>query len=314
MIKRLFVGGSGRSGTTLMLEALGKHPQIYSLPMEMRFIIDPDGLINLVNIINRDFCPFQAREAIYRFHKLMTHHLCRPRQRPYLNFDFPRIFGKDFYYQRCQQFFQQITNHQFQGRSYFEGNEENLENTRQIFGARYFSNPEELLQICASFVDDLFSTSASQAGKPIWCEKTPFNVLHIDFLSQLFPDAPVIHIIRDPRAVILSLIQPSEYWAPSNVHDAALFLDTFFQRWFQLKEKIHPNNPNLIEIKYEELVENPLPLLQKLQQKLQLELPFQNIPPMNIERLHAWKKDLTPTQIHTIEEVLHPLIQKLGYK
>ena len=39
----LFVGGVGRSGTSVTRQVLGLHPQVANLPFEYRFIIDPDG-------------------------------------------------------------------------------------------------------------------------------------------------------------------------------------------------------------------------------------------------------------------------------
>lgn len=310
---QLFVGGSGRSGTTLMLKALGKHPEIHSLSMEMRFLIDPDGLVNLVNALSRDYSPFQAREALYRFHRLMTVHLCQPNRRPYLGFNFPAIFGEDFYSCRLNRFLDSMKAYEFEGRSYFEYHEENPEANRPVFGARYFPDRQVLLELTASFVDDLFSKAAEKAGKPIWCEKTPFNVLHLDFLWELFPRVPVIHIFRDPRAVILSLLQPTEYWAPDNAHDAALFLDSFFQRWFDLKARLDFTGKHLIEIRYEDLVRSPRPTLDRLKQELDLNRDFADIPSMNVARLDAWNEQLTPDQIRQVEAVMGPTIEKLGY-
>lgn len=320
MTHQIFIGGSGRCGTTLLLEVLGKHKDIYNLPIEMRFITDPDGLINLVDSLTRNYCPFIGREALYRFHKLMTVDLCRPRQRPYLSYHLPGLFEKNFYSERRQAFFNLLTEYEFEGRSYFEVNEENPESERRILGARFFPNREELLGICTSFVDDLFMKAANDNGKSIWCEKTPFNVLHMDFLWELFPDSAVIHIFRDPRAVVLSMIQPSELWAPSNVHDAALLLKNFYLRLFDLKKKLGINDASgrnqrkYIEIKYEDLVLSPKKTSENLMEFLELKMDFDDLPPLKVNRADAWRKDLTMDQIKVIESVMGMIMDDLGYE
>ena len=46
---------------------------------------------------------------------------------------------------------------------------------------------------------------AQSQGKQRWGEKTPSNLFFIDILSDMFPHAKFIHIVRDPRAVVNSL-------------------------------------------------------------------------------------------------------------
>lgn len=43
----IFTGGTGRSGTTIMGELLGRHPDLALIPVEMRFHVDGGGLTDL---------------------------------------------------------------------------------------------------------------------------------------------------------------------------------------------------------------------------------------------------------------------------
>jgi len=55
--RQIFIGGTGRSGTTVMAEVLGTHPQIHTYMRELRFVTDPDGLATLCNALTGNFSP-----------------------------------------------------------------------------------------------------------------------------------------------------------------------------------------------------------------------------------------------------------------
>lgn len=71
MLPKLFVSGTGRSGTWILYKALGCHSAVHTFPREMRFIIDPDGLLNLVDALTIRYHPVGASEALFRFERLM---------------------------------------------------------------------------------------------------------------------------------------------------------------------------------------------------------------------------------------------------
>jgi hypothetical protein len=78
----------------------------------------------------------------------------------------------------------------------------NVSHFRRTNGGKPVPLPERwqsMERSLATVVDQVYRYFAANDGKPVWCEKTPMNVLHIQALSELFPDAKFVHIIRDAR-------------------------------------------------------------------------------------------------------------------
>ena len=83
---------------------------------------------------------------------------------------------------------------------------------------------EDDFRECRSYsqvVSLLFSRWATSEGKPRWGDKTPHYVRHISALTEIFPDAQILHIIRDPRAVSRSWSRHPESTRPSGIRSAA---------------------------------------------------------------------------------------------
>src|SRR4051794_8815311 len=54
------------------------------------------------------------------------------------------------------------------------------------------------------FIERFQAAVLAAAGKSIWAEKTPGNVVRFDFVRRHFPNARFVHIIRDGRDVVCS--------------------------------------------------------------------------------------------------------------
>lgn len=57
----------------------------------------------------------------------------------------------------------------------------------------------------AQFIDQLRETITTSAGKPLWIDKTSRNIHCFAYVRRHFPNACLIHVLRDPRDVVLSL-------------------------------------------------------------------------------------------------------------
>jgi hypothetical protein len=97
----------------------------------------------------------------------------------------------------------------------------------------------------------MFGGEAADAGRPTWCEKTPFNLLCVDFLWELVPEATIVHIKRHPLAVVASHVdQP---WAPPTVDGALAWLKPVYDRWLARKATADLTGKRYVEVRAEDL-------------------------------------------------------------
>ncbi len=213
-----FVGGTGRSGTSLLAEIVGQHPSVWHVPTETRFLVDPGGVEDLVRALSTEYTPFHGTDALARFTTFLTRNVAgRPLPGALNQADLPAIFGADRYEDWTRRFLAALTWYSFDDRG-----------TERIVG-RYFEDRSEALALCRSFVDELFAGGARTYGKSRWCEKTPNNLLEAEFLWELFPDARLLHIVRHPVQVAASHM--SMEWAPHDIASVCNWLEPMYRQW-----------------------------------------------------------------------------------
>jgi hypothetical protein len=75
----------------------------------------------------------------------------------------------------------------------------------------YGMSREVVLAAARRFVDDILSAYAAARGKRRWAEKTPDNVLYVDFLLELFPEAKILWLTRNGLDVAVSTSDVAEH-------------------------------------------------------------------------------------------------------
>ena len=107
---------------------------------------------------------------------------------------------------------------------------------------------------------------AEKIGKPRWGDKTPFYVRKMEVIHEVLPEARFIHIVRDGRAVALSIMDL--WFGPDTITEAAEF---WVARIDEAREKAKALD-YYIEVRYEDLVADPEPQLRLICELI--ELPF----------------------------------------
>jgi omega-hydroxy-beta-dihydromenaquinone-9 sulfotransferase len=119
--------------------------------------------------------------------------------------------------------------------------------------------------------------------------KSPAHTGRIEIIREVFPQARFVHISRDPYRIFKSSLVKLNSWTSESIEvnqqteDTVLSgHDRLYEAYFQDRKGLEPGR--LHQIRYEDLVEQPLDELRKLYQALDLE-GFENAEPHFLEQL-----------------------------
>ena len=106
----------------------------------------------------------------------------------------------------------------------------------------------------------LFELYAEREGKTKWGDKTPQHAIYLKEIKRLFPEAKIIHLIRDGRDVAESLSRI--LIGPKSIYGMAQRWRKYILSCQEFKNNI--NSDDFLEVHYENLVKNPEKELSKI--------------------------------------------------
>jgi hypothetical protein len=196
---------------------------------------------------------------------------------------------------------------------------------------------EAVLSGCRSgsdFLRIVMEQIARIQGVDRWIDSTPTNIPHLLRIKKDFPDARIIHIIRDARDVALSLdkrgwSRPLPWDRDKGLLAAGLYWEWIVRKGRKLGSLL---GPDYVEVRYEDLVDQPAATLQRLAVFLQHDLDYGRIRQTSIgsvkNPLTSFKEDLergqfTPVgrwrskfpshQLVLFENLVGDYMHELGY-
>jgi hypothetical protein len=130
-------------------------------------------------------------------------------------------------------------------------------------GVDAFTSAPEVDRLTVQLIEDLLLPIADRHGAPYLSEKTPSNAFVFRELLDLFPAARCIFVLRDPRAVIASMLEvgtraaakgyPTQLWTRSL--PAAI---AYVQRYFRAARVAEAEaSGRMLVLRYEDLVTEP---------------------------------------------------------
>jgi hypothetical protein len=100
---------------------------------------------------------------------------------------------------------------------------------------------------------------AEHQGKVRWADKSPDYALMLDYIDTLYPDAQIVHIVRNPRDVIDAW---RRFYGLKSVHRAAQAWVRYVGAAHTFAETMGPGK--VMELRYEDLAREPESTLRAL--------------------------------------------------
>lgn len=340
MVEQIFIGGTGRSGTTVLGRILSKHKDIFVFPFETRFIVDPDGLLSLALSLSDYWDRYGADLAIKRFRKLMSKlypdsfeyklrlglYLLLPKLRisppnytiamahqwkgeEFFSYRYAPFFpfiSREEYFKLLDEFIKKLIAREFEG---FWIGAPAFRFKPKIYVVKKFKR-EDIFKLSKEYVDSLFMYALKKYNKRIWADHTPTNILHAPLLCEMFPNCKIIHIYRDPRDVVASYL--TKHWGGNTVEDAVYTIKYILEKWEEEKRKL--DNSKYLELSLEELVQDTKETLHRITDFLGVDLD-ENMLGVDLSKSHSgrWKTDLKEYEVEIIERELKQFMRKYGY-
>jgi hypothetical protein len=182
-----------------------------------------------------------------------------------------------------------------------------------------------------SALGTVFRGYARRFGKPRWGDRRPGYYQYIPALLRMFPDAQIVHLIRDGRDCVASLKQMP--WFHEGLYSAIATWTEAVDAGQRAARALPAGS--YFELRYEELVADPEPRLRALCDFLgedydpamtephkvaALALPerktwhARNRLPVTTDQAGSWRQRLESWEIALCEAVMGPRLHALGYQ
>ena len=238
----VFIGGTGRSGTTVLGDLLNEHSLVRtSNPTEIKFLANRGGFLDV--IFGSMNSQIENRQKISIFH----YRTYRERAQKEL---LQRSERFDEFVNKIWEKWWEIDAPAPHGPGLHAGiDKKDLQRLLDNYSKNIKRNP---IQQARKFMESFISLQKDHKRENYWVETTPMNISYSHRLIKLFPKAKFIVIRRDPRDVIASLL--TKDWGPSTPLEGIEWIEARLRSDNDALRAIAPNQVLVIHL--EDLVTN----------------------------------------------------------
>ena len=280
MFRPVFIGGAGRSGTTLVADLLGTHEQLSPI-YETNFVL---GLAREM-AASRPVAQTAAaiRHLMDRWTEPLPHrpHHKRPHEL-YLHGPHYILFDRNFALAATETLIAEL--------------------------------PGDPIAGLRRFVNSLFARHAACDRKPYWVNKTPTYVAALPLLKEIWPELLFIHCVRDGRDVAASVL--TRPWGPNTWSEAGKWWRDQVQPGIEFAAR-YPEQ--LMVLRYEDVLAAPTEAFEGILRALELSGASKMVESylnaggaLDPTRAGAWRAERSD-DIEAFEAAGGPMLRTLGY-
>lgn len=286
----IFIGGSGRSGTSFLTEAIGLNERVVSFPtVELKFLISRGGLLDLRYSLVQEYNIDGAQQALAQFDLFLSRVL------------YQAFYNKVSVESYCDPVRLRQAVDKFMASMRSDGRAAPNE-------APAFDDQARAL------LEGIYSArmrDAETVKAKYFLEKTPHALLHMNSLHQMFPGSRFIHVMRDPRAVVMSLLRMD--WAPNTIDECITWLKCYCRAWARSRNLALSSGIALLDFRLEDIAAAPADAVTQLRSYLDLDIADDVFAGVRPNIASTWREACTVEELNHLTASLSEEVAFLGY-
>lgn len=296
-MQAVFICGTGRSGTSIFTKLLDCHPEVWAFKWESQIFSGVPGLGDLV------LEGFDSA-LVGKFVERVKGHLFKRSVRGAYDAGLFEIIDEPALLALLDVFERDL---------------------------RVAKDESERVVACRRLSDSIFLPAARASSARVWGEKTPRNLLYADLIAKIYPDAKFIHVVRDGRDVVSSILE-KKFWPVAKSKRYAstsnFFGDITFEKvadyWANLidiglEQEARIGPERWLNVRFEDFssgVEDAFGHVYEflgVPQSADVVAKMSKHVRQNSTNTERWRRDLSDEQIKRIMDVSEPNLRRFGY-
>jgi hypothetical protein len=296
-VNPIIVCGTGRSGTSLFTQMLGRHPVVWAFRWESQIFSGIPGLVDLLDSTD-------PAADVARFCEAAVGRMYKRSIRGSYSAGIFEIVDLPIW-----------------------------KMSLGVFRTRFLAarSRQDRAAACRSLTGSLFVPAMRRASKTRWAEKTPRNLLCAVEIAEIHPRCVFINVVRDGRDVVSSVLE-KKFWpvarsarypatvgfAGEPVFDKAVdYWNTLIDIGRAQEARLGPQR--WLNIRLEDIVREPQATLTRVCEFLRINADLQAVEAMigNTQFTHShenrWRTDLSPQQVDALTRVSESNLRYFGY-